>query len=100
VVIRYPLRPNGRAGAGEVLADLTTSGAEDSIDGLKVDGDGHLFVCGPHGIWVLTSDGEPLGLLRLPESPHNLAWGPDGSTLFVTAQTSIYRLTLTGRTPR
>ena len=33
--------------------------------------------------------------LRLPEAPHNLAWGDDdGRTLYVTALTSVYRLRL------
>jgi hypothetical protein len=37
----------------------------------------------------------------LPEAPHNLAWGDDGSTLYVTALTSIYRIRLhtEGNTP-
>ena len=39
--------------------------------------------------------------LRLPEAPHNLAWGGDGHDLYVTALTSVYRLRLTtkGATP-
>ena len=43
----------------------------------------------------LSPDGDHLGTLRLPESPHNLAWGDaDGQTLYVTALTSVYRLRL------
>ena len=53
-------------------------------------GAGNLFVCGPGGIWVLSPGGDRLGLLELPEAPHNLAWG-DGD-LYITAMTSIYRL--------
>jgi len=33
-----------------------------------------------------------LGRIILPELPANLGWGEDGSVLFVTARTSIYRL--------
>jgi gluconolactonase len=34
--------------------------------------------------------------LRLPEAPHNLAWGgDDGRDLYITALTSVYRLRLT-----
>jgi gluconolactonase len=52
-------------------------------------------VCGPGGIWLIAPDGERLGLIRLPESPHNLAWGgSDASTLYVTAETSVYRISL------
>ena len=66
---------------------------DDAIDGIKVDPDGRLYVCGPGGIWVLSPDGDRLGLLRLPEDPHNLAWGDaDGRTLYITALTSVYRL--------
>ena len=36
-----------------------------------------------------------LGTLELPESPHNLAWGDeDGRTLYITAETSVYRMRL------
>jgi gluconolactonase len=90
VVIRYPM---DGASDGEVLCDLTDAPGEDAIDGIKVDPDGNLFVCGPGGIWVLSPAGERLGLLELPEAPHNLAWGDaDGRSLYITAMTSIYRL--------
>ena len=91
VVVRHDLA----TGARDVLADLTDAPGEDAIDGLKVDVEGTLYVCGPGGIWVLAPDGARLGLLRLPEAPHNLAWGDDDArTLFVTAETSVYRLRL------
>jgi gluconolactonase len=80
---------------GEVLVDLSDEPGEDSIDGLAVDRDGVVYVCGPGGIWLVAPDGRRLGLIRLPESPHNLAWGdPDASTLYVTAETSVYRIPL------
>ena len=37
--------------------------------------EGNLYVCGPGGVWVLSPAGERLGLLELPEDPHNLAFG-------------------------
>ena len=89
VVMRYDLA----TGAGEVLHDMTDAPGEDAIDGIKVDPDGNLYVCGPGGLWVLTPDGDALGVLGLPEDPHNLAWGDaDGGALYITALTSIYRL--------
>jgi gluconolactonase len=97
VVMRY----DADTGAGSVFFDMTSPDAEDAIDGLKVDAHGNLYVCGPGGIWVLSAGGEHLGTLRLPEAPHNLAWGGDGHDLYVTALTSVYRLRLTtkGATP-
>jgi gluconolactonase len=82
-----------RGGPGELLCDLTGEDGEDAIDGIKVDPAGNLLVCGPGGIWVISPDGDKLGLIELPESPHNLAWGdPDGRGLYITALTSVYRL--------
>jgi gluconolactonase len=74
---------------------MTEADGHDAIDGLKVDQAGNLYVCGPGGIWVLSAGGRHLGTLRLPEHPHNLAWGDhDARTLYVTAMTSVYRLRL------
>src|SRR3712207_3167244 len=82
VVVRHDLA----TGAGSVLCDLTCEPGEDAIDGIKVDIAGNLYVCGPGGIWILSPGGDRLGLLRLPEAPHNLAWGDaDGRTLYITA---------------
>ena len=45
------------------------------------------------GVWVYAPDGTLLGFVGVPEPPANLAWGgPDHSTLFITATTSVYRL--------
>ncbi|HET9738230.1 MAG TPA: SMP-30/gluconolactonase/LRE family protein [Solirubrobacteraceae bacterium] len=92
VVMRYDLDARG---PGEVLYDMTEAPGEDAIDGIKVDPDGTLYVCGPGGIWVLSPEGERLDLIELPESPHNLAWGDaDRRALYITALTSIYRMRL------
>ncbi|MBA3289181.1 MAG: SMP-30/gluconolactonase/LRE family protein [Acidimicrobiia bacterium] len=91
VVMRYDLDASSDISNPTVLVDLTNEDGDDAIDGIKVDAAGNLFVCGPGGIWVIAPDGTKLGLLTLPEAPHNLAWDDDG-TLYVAATTSIYRL--------
>lgn len=94
-VMRYPVAPDGATGPGEVFVDLTAEPGDDAIDGIKVDRAGNLYVCGPGGTWVISPEGRRLGLLRLPEAPHNLAWGDDDArTLYVTALTSVYRIRL------
>jgi gluconolactonase len=96
VVVRYEVDEAGTKRDACVFFDMTDAEGEDAIDGIKVDPDGNLFVCGPGGIWVLSADGRHLGTIRPPEAPHNLAWGDgDGRTLYVTALTSIYRIRLT-----
>ncbi len=95
VVMRYELAADGSVVSAETFFDMTADPGEDAIDGIKVDIEGNLFVCGPSGIWVLAADGRHLGTLELPENPHNLAWGDDDACgLYVTALTSIYRLRL------
>jgi gluconolactonase len=95
VVMRYELGPDLKVTDASVLFDMTGAEGEDAIDGLKVDVEGNVYACGPGGIWVISSAGEHLGTLRLPEAPHNLAWGDgDGCALYVAALTSVYRVRL------
>ncbi|MGH9036838.1 MAG: SMP-30/gluconolactonase/LRE family protein [Acidimicrobiia bacterium] len=95
VVMRYKVAADGSVAGGTVLFDMTAAPGEDAIDGLKVDVEGNLYVCGPGGIWILSPAGDHLGTLALPEAPHNLAWGDgDARTLYVTAMTGIYRIRL------
>ena len=93
VVVRYELSEAGDVLDRAVLFDMTDAPGEDAIDGIKVDVEGTLFVCGAGGIWVISPAGERLDLIELPEAPHNLAFGgDDGRDLYVTAMTSVYRL--------
>jgi gluconolactonase len=93
VVMRYPVKPDGTLGAGDVFFDMTAEPGEDAIDGIKVDRLGNLYVSGPGGLWILSPEGKHLGTLRGPEHPHNLAWGDaDGKTLYLAAQTGLYRM--------
>ena len=96
VVMAYDVDEAGDVSNGRVLHDMTDAAGEDAIDGIKVDVEGNLYVCGPGGIWLLSPAGEHLSTLRLPEAPHNLAWGDeDARTLYVTAETSVYRMRMT-----
>jgi gluconolactonase len=95
VVMRYALDAGGAVTGAEVFCDLTGEPGEDALDGLKVDERGNVYACGPGGVWVVSPAGDPLGLLRLPEDPHNLAWGEaDRRTLYITALTGVYRVWL------
>jgi gluconolactonase len=95
VVNRYPVNADATLGKSELFFDLTTAGAEDAIDGIKVDRAGNVFVSGPGGLWILSPKGKHLGTLHGPEHPHNMAWGDtDKRTLYLAAQSSIYRIRL------
>ena len=87
----FTVRNDGSLHEGRVLLDMA-SDDPGVPDGLKVDEGGNVFCTGPGGVWVCRADGTLLGRIVLPELPANLAWGEDGSVLFVTARTSVYRL--------
>lgn len=95
LVNRYPVNADGTLGKGRLFYNLTTAGAEDAIDGIKVDQRGNVYVSGPGGLWIFSSEGKHLGTLRGPELAHNMAWGDaDGQALYLAAQTGIYRIRL------
>ena len=87
----FAVRPDGTLTSSRVLLDMAS---EDPgvPDGLKVDRQGNVFCTGPGGVCVCRPDGALLGRIVLPELPANLAWGEDGSALFLTARASVYRL--------
>jgi gluconolactonase len=87
----FSVRADGALSNSRMLLDMAS--ADPGVpDGLKVDRHGNVFCTGPGGVWVCRADGTLLGRIILPELPANLAWGEDGSVLFLTARTSVYRL--------
>ncbi|HXV79857.1 MAG TPA: SMP-30/gluconolactonase/LRE family protein [Candidatus Binatia bacterium] len=64
-------------------------------DGMKVDKEGNIFGAGPGGIHVISPDGKHLGSIETGVPTGNVAWGEDGSSLFITSNTNVYRLKLT-----
>ncbi len=98
--MRFVLKPDGTLEPGTVFLDVTAEAAGGIPDGLKLDAAGNLYATGPGGVWIVSPQGTPLGRIEAPEMPANVAWGDDGSTLYMTARTSIYRIRLNARGPR
>jgi len=95
VLMRYEVSADGTLRGGRVFFDMTDAPGEDALDGVKVDRQGNVYVSGPGGLWILSAQGKSLGTIRGPEHPHNMAWGDDdGRTLYLTAQTGLYRIRL------
>lgn len=92
----YPLRPDGTLGEGRVFFDGTApfAGRRGAADGLKVDEAGNLFAVGPGGVYVFASDATLLGWIDFAGNVGNVAWGEDGSTLFIAANSTVYRARL------
>jgi len=98
--------------AFDVAADGTLSNrrlfAEKTGSAIKVDLDSNVWCTGALSVTLLDAKGAVAGRIPIPEKPSNLAWGPelgdgssskrdsgsgkDWSTLYVTAQTSVYRV--------
>lgn len=91
-LLAFEVLADGTLGERSVLVDMSAADGEGALDGMKVDEAGTIFCTGPGGIWLCRPEGEVLGRIRVPEVPSNLAWGEDGSVLFVTARTSLYRV--------
>ena len=62
---------------------------------MKVDRAGNIFGAGPGGIHVISAAGKHLGSIETGVPTGNVAWGEEGSTLFIAANTNIFRLKLT-----
>jgi len=93
VVVRYELGEDLSVRERSILVDLTREPGDEAIDGVKCDERGNVWISGPGGVWIVSPQGEKLGLLRCPEQPANFAWGgADGRTLFLCARTGLYRL--------
>jgi gluconolactonase len=84
---------DGRLSNGRIFG-VEPGGPKDGVpDGMKVDRQGNLYIVGPRGIWVWDPLGHHLGTIVVPEQPANLAWGDaDYSTLYITATTSVYKI--------
>jgi gluconolactonase len=62
-------------------------------DGMKMDGAGNIYCCGPGGVHVFAPDATCLGVIKVPEYTANFCFGDDDlKSLFITASTSIYRI--------
>lgn len=90
----YPMNADGSIGKGRVFADVTSMvGSVPGLpDGLKVDEKGNLFATGPGGVHIFAPDGKRLGRIETGEATANVAWGDDGSTLYITADMYICRV--------
>jgi gluconolactonase len=94
--MRYTVRADGTLANGTLFCDATSDTRPGAPDGMKVDQQGNLYSAGPGGVWIFSPAGKHLGTIDFPEKVANLAWGgADYKTLYVTASSSIYRISLT-----
>ncbi len=92
----FDVNADGTISNGRVLFDGAEfkKGKPGVADGLKVDAHGNIFGAAPGGLFVISPDGALLGRFDLGVATGNCAWGEDGSTLLIAANTAVYRIRL------
>jgi len=81
---------------GRVFARLGPG--EGAPDGIRVDVHGNVWSSSHRGVIVFDPSGARLGEVAVPETVANLCFGgDDGTTLFLAATTSVYRIATTTR---
>ena len=91
----YDVEDDGTLTGGRLFFDSIGSGViEEGIpDGMKCDERGNIWVTGPGGVWVISTQAEHLGIVEVPENVGNLSWGgADWKDLYVPSSTSLYRV--------
>lgn len=96
VWMAYDVAPDGTLANGRVFFDATAMvGKLPGLpDGLKVDQQGNLFATGPGGVYIFALEGTLLGRINPGVATANCAWGNDGRTLYLTADSFLYRIRL------
>jgi gluconolactonase len=94
--LSFPVLENGALGRGRVFHDAAKwrkirSGGP---DGIKVDVHGNLYGAGPEAVYIFAPDGTHLGSIFTGVPTGNLAWGDEGSSLYITAETRLLRIRL------
>lgn len=93
----FDVLADGSLGRGRIFCGGIGTGnpGDPNPDGMKCDERGNVYVTGPGGVWVIAPDGQPLGVIDVPEKVGNLNWGGDDwRSLFICASTSVYRIEL------
>src|SRR5712692_2766859 len=94
--LAYGVNDDGTVTNGRVFCDGTRWRKDPYFgpDGMKIDRHGNLFGARPGGISVFAPDGTHLGSIETGAPTSNMAWGEDGSVLYITGGSAIYRIKL------
>ena len=80
-----------RNGKRFIQLDVPGTGAPSYADGIRCDVDGNVWCGAPPGVQVVTSNGERIGMIRLPEICANISFGGQKrNRLFMAASQSLY----------
>ena len=93
LIFRYAVNKDLTLGARILFLDQKADPRRGAPDGMKVDSDGRLWTTGAGGVSAHDAAGNYLGVFEMDEHAANLTFGgPNFSTLFMTAATSLYSI--------
>ena len=99
----FDVAPDGSLANRRVLCEGVGSGAPGpgNCDGMECDEHGNVWVTGPGGVWVISPQGERIGVVECPEVLGSLVWGGDDlHTLFMMSSTTVHAIeTIVGPAP-
>lgn len=94
--IFYPVAADGTVGDGSLFLDVSAERESEGFgnpDGMAVATDGTIFATGPGGVWVISPEGEHLGLIRTGKPVANVTFGDaDRKTLYMTSYDRLTRI--------
>jgi gluconolactonase len=94
VIMAYPLKPDGSAEAGRVFFNCKDLKGPGAPDGIKVDAKGNIFSTGPGGCLIFNPEGKLLGRILCGRPTANVAFGENGTRLYLTSDDRILRVAL------
>ena len=94
VIMAYPLMPDGSAEAGRVFFNCKDLKGPGAPDGIKVDAKGNVFSTGPGGCLIFNPEGKLLGRILCGRPTANVAFGENGTRLYLTSDDRILRVAL------
>ncbi len=87
----FDVDAEGGLSSGDIFHRIEPGAA----DGFRVDSDGNVWSSAADGVHCISPSGELLGKVLVPELVSNVCFGGrHGSTLFITATTSVYSIAL------
>jgi gluconolactonase len=82
-----------RNGKRFIQLDIPGSGAPAAADGIRCDADGNIWAGARPGVQIIASNGDRIGMIRLPENCANVCFGgPKRNRLYMTASQSLYAI--------
>ncbi len=94
IIMAYPLKADGSIEGGKIFFNCKELKGPGAPDGIKVDAKGNVFSTGPGGCLILNAEGKLLGRILCGRPTANVAFGENGTRLYLTSDDRLLRVAL------